>query len=144
MNSTGRFKIAKSETIQVTEERHVASARQHALSLGRTSGMRNLSVHAFATIVSELAYNLVFHTDKGGTVSLRMLTDDDNLGLEVVCEDQGPGIMDIELAMQDGYSTGGGLGGGLPGVRRLANEFEISSTPGVGTRIRALRWDVPK
>ncbi|MET0067795.1 MAG: ATP-binding protein [Candidatus Thiodiazotropha sp.] len=144
MNSTDRVTTAKIDTIEVTEERHVARARHEALTLGRMSGMRNISIHAFATIISELAYNLVFHTDQGGTIKIRTLKDGERNGIEVICEDPGPGIEDTELALQDGYSTGGGLGGGLPGVRRLANEFEITSTPGVGTRIRALRWDLVK
>ena len=61
-------------------------------------------------------------------------------GLQLIFEDNGPGIADVELALQDGYTTGDGLGLGLGGARRLANEFEIDSHPGEGTRVRIVRW----
>jgi serine/threonine-protein kinase RsbT len=92
------------------------------------------------TAVSELAHNLHFHTHLGGTISLAALDEGGRIGVEVVSEDQGPGIPDIDLAMQDGFSTNRGLGGGLPGVRRLMDEFSIRSEVGVGTRVVARLW----
>lgn len=105
-------------------------------------GLRNISRHSVATIVSELAYNLVLHTAGcGGIIHLIPLYQPPRKGVRVEAVDQGPGIADITLAMQDGYSTCGGLGGGLPGVRRLADEFTIDSQKGGETRIEAIKWD---
>ena len=75
-----------------------------------------------------------------GAVCLEMLNSDTRTGVRLCFSDDGPGIADVELALRDGYSTGGGLGLGLGGARRLANEFELDSTPGAGTRITITRW----
>lgn len=91
------------------------------------------------TAASELARN-VLQYGGGGTVLLEQLNDDVRRGVRLVFEDHGPGIADIETALRDGHSTGGGLGLGLGGARRLANEFTIESSPGVGTRIMIARW----
>lgn len=91
------------------------------------------------TAASELARNTLIH-GKGGSVELQMLEDGERKGLRLVFEDKGPGIPDIELAMKDGYTTGSGMGLGLGGSKRLVHEFEISSRPGEGTRVAALRW----
>jgi len=81
-----------------------------------------------------------FHTAKGGTLSfIHICNKELSEGIEVISEDKGPGIPNIELAMQDGFSTCGGLGGGLPGVKRLMDEFEITSNE-AGTRIVARKW----
>ena len=93
-----------------------------------------------ATAVSELASNLFCHATRGGTITLTALRREGEVGIEVVAEDDGPGVSDVEQAMQDGFSTSGGLGGGLPGVKRLMDEFEITSTIGVGTRVAARKW----
>jgi serine/threonine-protein kinase RsbT len=71
---------------------------------------------------------------------MRALNNAAHSGLQLIFEDHGPGIADVELALQDGYTTGDGLGLGLGGARRLANEFEILSHPGEGTRVRIVRW----
>ena len=91
------------------------------------------------TAASELARNALIHGG-GGSVRLEALNDDRRRGLRLVFEDLGPGIPDIERALRDGYSTGGGLGLGLGGAKRLSSEFEIQSTPGVGTRVAITRW----
>ncbi|HVH19146.1 MAG TPA: ATP-binding protein, partial [Myxococcota bacterium] len=76
----------------------------------------------------------------GGTLALELLNDGARRGLRLVFEDQGPGIADVELALRDGFTTGGGLGLGLGGARRLVNEFSIESAPGKGTRVAVVRW----
>jgi len=91
------------------------------------------------TAASELARNTVNYGG-GGTVRMGALSNGSHLGLELTFEDHGPGIADVELALRDGYTTGSGLGLGLGGARRLANEFEIDSQPGEGTRVRIVRW----
>jgi serine/threonine-protein kinase RsbT len=91
------------------------------------------------TAASELARNTLEH-GKGGEVRLELLEKAPRRGLRLVFEDHGPGIPDTELALREGYTTGGGLGLGLGGAKRLVNEFEIHSAPGHGTRITATRW----
>jgi serine/threonine-protein kinase RsbT len=91
------------------------------------------------TAASELARNTVTYGG-GGTVTLERRADGGRRGLQLTFEDHGPGIVDLELAMKDGYTTGAGLGLGLGGARRLCNEFEIRSKPGDGTVVRIVRW----
>lgn len=124
----------------VTEEYHIARARQAALALTETLGFERVMAFHVVTSVSELANNLFSHATRGGTISLVALGRNSKIGIEVVAEDDGPGITDVKLAMEDGFSPNGGLGGGLPGVERLMDEFEITSAIGVGTRIVARKW----
>ena len=91
------------------------------------------------TAASELARNTIDHGG-GGSARLQSLRNGGRAGLRLTFEDKGPGIPDIELALKDGYTTGGGLGLGLSGARRLSNEFEIQSRPGEGTRVTITRW----
>jgi len=91
------------------------------------------------TAASELARNAVDHAG-GGTVRMEALVDGGRSGIRLVFEDHGPGIPDMALAMQDGFSTVGGLGLGLGGAKRLVNEFAIHSQPGEGTRVAVTRW----
>ncbi len=127
-------------TITITAEHHIAQARQTATALASEIGFKRVLVYYIATSVSELAGNIFFHATRGGSIIFRTLRDNGRIGLEVIAEDDGPGIPDIELAMQDGFSTVGGLGGGLPGTERLMDEFEINSIIGEGTRIVARKW----
>lgn len=91
-------------------------------------------------VVLELSRNLLVHA-QGGTLALNRVDDEAyGLGFAVEAHDSGPGIADIALALQDGYSTASTLGAGLPGVRRLMDEFSITSTPGVGTSVRTVKW----
>ncbi len=110
------------------------------MALTEAVGFGQTRTSYVATAVSELANNLFFHASRGGTITLTPLKREGEIGIEVVAEDDGPGVPDVEQAMQDGFSTSGGLGGGLPGVKRLMDEFEITSTVGVGTRIVARKW----
>jgi serine/threonine-protein kinase RsbT len=92
-----------------------------------------------ATAISELARNIVRYAVRGEII-LRLVQNNGKRGIEVVAADDGPGIADIGLAMQDGYSTSGGLGLGLPGTRRLMDDFEITSDFGKGTTVTVRRW----
>lgn len=94
---------------------------------------------ALATAVSELVTNVTKYADTG-LISMRPAVQIRRPGIEVIVEDRGPGIADIEEAMQENVSTGGTLGLGLPGTRRLVDEFDIESQPGQGTRIRIVKW----
>ena len=91
------------------------------------------------TAASELARNTVVYGG-GGVMSLEIVRDGGRQGLRATFEDHGPGIVDIDRALEDGYSTGGGMGLGLPGARRLVNEFALTSTVGVGTCVTIVRW----
>jgi len=93
------------------------------------------------TAASELGRNTLVH-GRGGWARVEEVESLGRRGLRLIFEDQGPGISDIERALQDGFSTGSGLGLGLGGARRLSNEFDISSTPGVGTTVTITRWKV--
>ncbi|WP_322510914.1 anti-sigma regulatory factor [Chloroflexus sp.] len=90
--------------------------------------------------ILELGHNLIRHAGGGELAISAVYHDQATIGLAIEARDQGPGIPDIELAMRDGYSTTHSLGAGLPGVRRLMDEFQIHSTPGEGTIVRAVKW----
>lgn len=126
--------------VRVADTLDVADARRRARQLAESLNFRSAKVYRLSTAVSELANNLYFHTTQGGTITIRQLSEPERIGIEVICMDEGPGIPDIGLAMKDGFSTNRGLGAGLPGVRRLMDEFSIESVVGEGTRIRARMW----
>ena len=127
--------------VRVYAEHHVAVVRQKAKSLAGRAGMSQSAMFAIATCASELASNLVFHSTQGGIITVSAAQSDDRVVFEMRSEDDGPGIPDMELALLDGYTTRGGLGGGLPSLKRMMDEFEITSTVGVGTRVVARKWE---
>jgi serine/threonine-protein kinase RsbT len=122
----------------VVVEADVAMARRAVRTMAASLGFGGRASERIVLAVSELATNLV-HYAWAGEIVLTPLERPDGRGLQVEARDAGPGIPDVEQALRDGYSTGGGLGGGLPSVRRLMDEFEISSGP-TGTRIVARAW----
>ena len=99
--------------------------------MGAGLGFSSTDLTLLATAISEVARNITTYAGEG-EVALRVLSDGGREGIEVVASDDGPGIADVELAMQDGYTTGNGLGLGLPGTRRLVDEFELETAPGGG------------
>ena len=105
-----------------------------ALGFGLTDQTR------LATVASELARNIVKYAGRGRVIAQAAEHADGRAGLRLIFEDSGGGIPNIEAAMRDGFSTGRGLGQGLPGSRRLTHEFAIESTPGRGTRVTVVRW----
>ena len=109
--------------------------------MARSVGLSQAAAYSVATAVSELANNLWFHARGERTITLTALRQVGRVGVEVVAEDEGPGIADVELAMEDGFSTSGGLGGGLPGVERLMGGIEITSSASTGTRVVATKWE---
>ena len=110
-----------------------------ARAMGAGLGFSSTDLTLLATAISEIARNITTYAGEG-EVALRVLRDGDRDGIEVLATDQGPGIDDIELAMQDGFTTGSGLGLGLPGTRRLVDEFELRTQPGSGTSVRLVKW----
>ena len=128
--------------VRISSEADVILARQAAAAMGVEVGFTRHRSHALATAVSELASNLLVHARDGGTVHLSAVDDGQRTGVEIICADDGPGIADIKLAVTEGFSSSGGLGGGLSGVGRLVDDFQISSTTGeqASTVIRACLW----
>jgi serine/threonine-protein kinase RsbT len=131
--------VADDARVAIRTDADVVTARQEARTMGAALGFSSTDLTLLATAISEVARNITTYAGEG-EVLLRVLHDGGRAGIEVVASDQGPGITDVELAMQDGYTTGNGLGLGLPGTRRLVDEFELDTEPGSGTRIRLVKW----
>ena len=131
--------ILKTQTLPVQAESDIVRVRR---AVGGWSGERRgsrVDRTEIVTAASELARNVLVHGG-GGEARLSVLQEGIRRGLRVVFEDHGPGIPDVALAMQDGYTTGGTLGLGLGGAKRLVNDFDIVSVPGEGTRVTITRW----
>lgn len=127
--------------IRVAAVEDAATARERTRALAEANGFGEQWARDLAGSVNELANNLAFHADGGGTVTVRLLRRADRTGVEVTVEDEGPGIPDVSRAMELGFSTAGGLGAGLPLARKLVDEFEIHSAVPTGTRIVARKWN---
>jgi serine/threonine-protein kinase RsbT len=127
------------EVLEIRTSEDVVRVRQQVRTGAVAIGLSLVDQTKIVTAASELARNTLDHGG-GGTVRIETLQTGTRRGLRLTFQDQGPGIADIALAMADGYSTRGGLGKGLPGSKRLANEFEIDSSPGRGTRVMIARW----
>jgi serine/threonine-protein kinase RsbT len=126
--------------VTVIDRSDVSHVRILVSGMANLMGFSKAKTHELATAVTELANNLVFHATRGGRISLTPLLEGKRRGIEIIAEDDGPGIADVELAMTDGFSTNAGLGSGLPGSRRLMDELSVVSTFGKGTRVVARRW----
>ncbi len=126
-------------TLLVRSDLDIVSARVEGRDMAKALGFGTIDQARIATAISELTRNIVLYAGEG-IVTLRPVERGNKKGIEVVCEDHGPGIEDVNLVMQDGYSTSRGLGMGLPGAKRLMDEFEIESQVGKGTRVTARKW----
>ncbi len=130
-----------SHHLQVLESGHVGEARRLTTALGRTLGFAEARTAEAAIIVTELATNLVKHTSgAGGHLLLRPVAVADNIGLEILCWDKGPGMINVAESLRDGCSTAGTLGIGLGAVRRLSPEFDLYAAPGQGTALVSRLW----
>ena len=125
--------------LQLSGETDVVSARERGRQLSAAAGLSPADAAVVATAVSELARNILAYASRGEVI-LRIIETERARGIEIVAVDEGPGIANVELALQDGYSTGRGLGVGLPGVRRLMDQFHIASTLKKGTTVTARKW----
>lgn len=130
---------ARSMARRVRNELEATTARIHVMALARELGFTKTATHEIGTSVSELAANLVAHTSRGGWVRASEVEADGRVGIEIRARDDGPGIPDLGAALSDGFSTNGGLGGGLPGTRRMMDEFEVESGPR-GTLVVVRKW----
>ena len=128
------------ERIAILSDADVVTARQRARALAVGLDMPSTDQTLLATAISEVARNITAYAVRG-EVLLELVRDGDGRrGIRVVARDEGPGIADLERALTDGYTTGGGLGLGLPGARRLVDDFEIETAPGVGTTVTLVKW----
>jgi serine/threonine-protein kinase RsbT len=129
--------LSDQRTVQRAED--VVAIRQAVRQRAVELGFNLVDQTKIVTAASELARNTVQHGG-GGRVTIEAVEDFGRRGIRLTFEDEGPGIPNVELAMKDGVTTGGGLGLGLSGARRLSNDFSIESTVGKGTRVTITRW----
>lgn len=125
--------------VVIRVEADIVSARQAGREVAGRFSFGNADLALIATAISELARNIL-HYAGTGELEIGTITSGRRTGVLVVARDKGPGIADLERALQDGFSTGNGLGLGLPGTRRIMDEFEIDSKPGAGTTVRVAKW----
>ena len=125
--------------VPIDSDGDIIIARQKGRARAAELGFSSTDVVRIATAISELARNVLSYAESG-EIRLESMNSRNRCGLAIVATDRGPGIIDIEQAMQDAFSTSGGLGLGLPGVRRLMDEFTIESTVGAGTTVSATKW----
>jgi serine/threonine-protein kinase RsbT len=131
--------LTRSDKLPVASDSDVVTVRQRVRALAVENGFSLVDQTKIVTAASELARNTFVHGG-GGIVEIEVLVDGARRGIRLTFRDHGPGIPDLATAMRDGYTTGGGLGLGLGGARRLSNDFDIQSTPGDGTVVRITRW----
>lgn len=129
----------KAHRLAIARELDLVPARRYVRELGLMQGLSAPSIEALATAVTEVARNVIVHAGRGEML-VEAVVEHSRRGVAVTVTDQGPGIADIELAMRDGYSTGDGLGSGLPGSQRLVDDFSIVSTSGSGTTVILRQW----
>ena len=129
-----------SRSIALESEQDIASARGEARAMAAALGFRLIDQTRLATVASELARNVIKYARRGRMIAQPFKSAAGRSGLRLIFEDAGPGIPDIAAAMRDGFSTGRGLGKGLPGSKRLVDEFIIESEVGRGTRVTVVRW----
>ncbi|WHX98136.1 anti-sigma regulatory factor [Neobacillus sp. DY30] len=126
-------------SIKILSEWDIVTARQHGRNIAKKLGFGTVDQTRITTVISELARNIYLYAGKG-EIHFEPVSALEKRGLKVIARDYGPGIQDIRRAMEDGYSTSGGLGAGLPGVKRLMDEFDLTSTVGKGTTIQVVKW----
>ena len=125
--------------VAINSDQDIILARQKGRALAAELGFGASDATLIATAISELARNIVSYARRG-EIALKIVNGAGRQGLSIVASDRGPGIPDIRQALRDGFSTSGSLGMGLPGVRRLMDEFEITSSPGRGTTVAVKKW----
>jgi serine/threonine-protein kinase RsbT len=125
--------------VSINSDQDIVSARQKGRALAIELGFSTGDATLIATSISELARNIVSYARRG-EITLKIVRVSNREGISIIASDSGPGIRDIRQAMRDGFSTSGSLGLGLPGVRRLMDEFEIASEPGKGTVVTVKKW----
>ncbi len=128
------------ERIAIESDNDVVTARQRARELAARLELTSTDQTLLATAISEVARNITTYATRGEVLLSIVRDNGGREGIRVIARDRGPGIADIDLAMQDGYTSGGGLGLGLPGARRLVDEFDIETGPSEGTTVTLVKW----
>ena len=131
--------VERSELLDIRTSNDIVRVRQRMREWAVEAGFSLVDQTKVVTAASELARNTLEHGG-GGTARVELLADGGRRGLRLTCEDTGPGIADVQLALKDGYTSRDGLGLGLGGARRLVSDFAIESRVGVGTRVTVTRW----
>lgn len=131
--------MTQAKAAVIRSDLDIVIARTLARDTAKALGFGAIDQARIATAVSELARNIFLYAGNGN-ITVREIEKNGRIGIEIVCEDQGPGIPDIDLVLQDGYSTSRGMGMGLPGAKRLMDEFDIRSKEGEGTTILCRKW----
>ena len=126
-------------TLQIRSEEDIVITRQAVRQLTQQLKFSLVDQTKMITAASELSRNTLVH-GRGGQMRWEVLDEGIKRGIRLHFEDEGPGIADLKLAMTDGFTSGGGMGLGLPGSKRLVHEFDLDSAPGAGTRVRITRW----
>jgi serine/threonine-protein kinase RsbT len=129
------------QAIEIGADSDMVAARAAARSLAEELGFSRTDATLIATAVSEIARNIVVHAGEG-QITMTPLREESRYGIQIVATDAGPGIRDVQAALEDGYAGRGGLGLGLPGARRLMDEFEVHSDAGSGTHVTMTKWRV--
>ena len=137
---SGRVSPDEAQEIAVRADADIVVARQRGRELAASLGFGPTDQTLIATAISELTRNIVLYAQRGRIV-LKAIGQGGKRGIMVVARDDGPGIPNVEQALQSGFSTSGGLGLGLPGVRRLTDEFHIASEVGHGTTVTVKKWN---
>jgi serine/threonine-protein kinase RsbT len=125
--------------VRIQSSADIVTARQQGRTIAAEIGFSNSNLTIIATAISEIARNIVEYAKEGEAV-ISLINDGPRQGIQIVLSDEGPGIPDTSTVMRDGFSTGRGLGIGLPGARRLMDEFEIVSEVGRGTTVTMKKW----
>jgi serine/threonine-protein kinase RsbT len=125
--------------VAIGSDEDLVPARAQARALAERLGFSRTDATLIATAISEIARNIVVHVGQG-EIELRPVEEESRSGLVVIAHDDGPGIRNVEAALRDGYAGRGGLGLGLPGARRLMDDFDVVSQPGRGTTVTMTKW----
>lgn len=125
--------------VKIINEWDIVAVRQLGRNVAKELNFGTVDQARITTAISELARNIFLYAGHG-QVCIEKLINDGKAGLRIIAQDNGPGIQDIRKVMEDGFSTSGGLGAGLPGVKRLMDDFDIKSAPNEGTTVTATKW----
>lgn len=125
--------------VKIVTEWDIVAARQIGRNVAKEIGFGSVDQARITTAISELARNIYLYTEEG-EICIKKINELNKKGIKIKAIDNGPGIADLRKVMEDGYSTSGGLGAGLPGVKRLMDEFNIVSHIGEGTEVTAVKW----
>jgi serine/threonine-protein kinase RsbT len=131
----------RESVIPIESDADVVTARQEARAMASRLELSSTDQTLLATAISEVARNITAYAVRGEVVLSVIEDDGGRRGIRVIARDEGPGIENVDLALQDGYTSGNGLGLGLPGARRLVHHFEIDTAPGRGTRVTLVMWE---